>query len=160
MKGVAHADRRSLLEYHAPRVMYGLHEAFILFAFDLGARRSRLVLRASALAELCRTGIGQVPGTQVLGFPLVLGELLRGGWMTGVTPHVLTGQELNQQFRGSEWALRHYRAYAFTPGSMRFEAGPRVTYGTRTTFFNIENLMALANEGLHANRRSRLSTRR
>ncbi len=94
-----------------------------------------------------------------MGAPFVLGELLNGGFAQSTAPYVLTGRQINTMFSNGEWAFRSYRVYAFTQQSMRFEAGPRATYGTMTTFYPVEHLMAFANEGLHATKRS-LSSRR
>jgi hypothetical protein len=126
-----------------PRILYGLHERFVLFPYERGARRSKLVLRCNALRTFCESG---VLGEAVqIGAPLVLGELLDGDIaQNAFVPVVYTGRQLNAlKTRGATWAIRNHRAQPFAERSVRFETGTKTTYGTYTAYFALRLLLEL-----------------
>jgi hypothetical protein len=132
------------------RILYGLHECFVLFPYERGSRRSRLVLRASALHTFCLGGIvGKAPVT--IGAPLVLGELLNGGISKNAfVPILCSGQELNAlKSKGAEWGIRHHRAQPWAERSLRFETGTRTVFGAYTAYYSIPCLLDLTKEGPH-----------
>ncbi len=133
-----------------PRILYGLHEKFVLFPFERGSRFARLVIRCVDLHRFCQGG-GAGRRTLAIGHPFVLGEL-REGKMSKATfvPKVMGGAELSLLgTRGSnEWLIRHYRIAVLANRSMRFEAGTKRVYATHTPFFSFELLEKLTREGL------------
>lgn len=133
-----------------PRILYGLHEKFVLLPYERGARRSRLVLRARKLEEFCAQQF-TARKPLVIGAPLVLGELLEGTiFGAATTPLVCLGYRLDRlKRRGADWSLRHHRAAPFTEECLRFETGTRMVYGTYTAYYSVDELVSFSKEECH-----------
>jgi hypothetical protein len=133
-----------------PRILYGLHEKFVLLSYERGARRSRLVLRAAELVKFCNQHFTARKPIMV-GAPLVLGELLESSMLgTGAVPIVCLGHRLDRLKRyGADWSIRHHRAAPFTEECLRFETGTRMVYGTYTAYYSTDELIELSKEACH-----------
>jgi hypothetical protein len=126
-----------------PRVLYGLHERFVMLAFARGSRRARLLLRASLVSELCRVIAGG-PKPIVMGAPLVLGEILTSSVLISREDILVSGAQIHsmRRLRILEWHLRNYRV-AFCGDTLRFEAGSKTIYATHTSYYGREYLIRL-----------------
>lgn len=135
----------------SPRILYGLHESFVLFPYERGGRKIRLVLRRQKLAQLLRQpGLGL--RAQMMGRPLVLGEILDCKIQQNVfVPVLCSGKQLNELKSDKvNWAYRHYRLMGFAGGrSLRFEAGTKMIYAAHTAYYAIELLLQLTTETRH-----------
>lgn len=132
-----------------PRVVYGLHEKFVLFPYERGSRFARLVVRALDLHRLCKAGVrGRRPIPA--GAPLILGELRESVMSQNMfVPVVIDGTKLNRmRSKAIEWQLRYYRVQPFAERSIRFEAGTKNVYATYTAYFSLELLEQVTREGL------------
>lgn len=137
-----------------PRILYGLHERFVLFPYERGARKSKLVLRCTALRTFCYDGLtGGARGVSgkepiIIGAPLVLGELLDGEVSNNVfVPVICSGRELNAlKNKGANWAIRNHRAQLFAERSVRFETGTKAVFGTYTAYYSFAVLLELTKE--------------
>lgn len=133
-----------------PRVLYGLHEYFVLFPYERGARRSKLIVRCTELAKICQRDFAVMTPFMV-GAPLVLAELLESA-VTNSTfvPVVYTGRQLHRMKQpGMSWSIRNHRIQPFTKRSFRFETGTRMVFAQHTAFYSSDLLLHLANEGCH-----------
>jgi hypothetical protein len=132
-----------------PRILYGLHESFVLFPYERGAKRARLVLRCAELDRLCAGGIiGKRPLR--VGAPLVLGEILECKMAKNVfVPVVCDGYALNAlKAQRVEWCLRSHRVVGFADRSIRFESGSSTVFAAHTAYYSLELLLQLT-RGLH-----------
>lgn len=136
--------------FMSPRILYGLHERFVLFPYERGSRRSKLVIRAKKLASLCLSGL-VARDPIVVGAPLVLGEIADCRIARNqFVPVVVTGLALNAlKTAGVDWQLRYHRVRSFAERSIRFESGSKMIYATHTPYFSLELLFELTREGLH-----------
>lgn len=133
------------------RIVYGLHEDFVLFPYERGGRKIRLVLRRRALANLLAHGqLGGLPTPIVA--PLVVGEVLDfpAVEFTKFVPEVLDGHALNAvKKKRMRWTLRHYRAVRYGENMLRFEAGSAPIYEAHTAIYSYELLLKLVKEAPH-----------
>lgn len=142
----------------APRVLYGLDEVLVLFPYERGSRRSRLVMRCRALHRFCRHTVQEKP--VLLGAALIVGEVLSPRWGEAFAPSFITGTLLKDFVAGGcTWALRHYRAAYFAGAAVRFEAGSKTIFATVTGLYDLQTLQRYTLEGLTnaARTRARLS---
>jgi hypothetical protein len=133
------------------RFLYGLHERFVLFPYERGGRKIRLVLRQRALQGLLQHAtFGRLPTP--IASPLVVGELL------GLTsPHAATfvpfacdGEALNKLKKNKpHWTMRQYRAVAFGDKQVRFEAGLSGIFAAHTAIYSYELLQQLVKDEQH-----------
>lgn len=149
-----------------PRFLYGLHELFLLVPYERGAKRARLVLRASRLKtflEAHPTGFDYPP--EACGAPLVLGEIAHMPG-TNTAAMLMTGRMLqtlrypaeNGYYQGLTWHFRFHRAsWTIGGAGVRFETGTRLVYGTVTAYFTPMKLLSLLEEGYAANRKTHTS---
>jgi hypothetical protein len=140
----------------SPRLLYGLHERFLLFPYVYGSRHTRLVLRVSKLAGLLRANISKAA---MMGAPLVLGELHSVDVFRNqdLLPRVVTGQGIHSFYHlaGVQLYLRCYRVQALYRGrSLRFEVGTKLVYATHTQYFSLELLRHLIEGGSNEEARS------
>ncbi len=134
----------------SPRILYGLDETFVLFRYERGARKSRLVVRCRELLRLCRRGVsGKDPIPA--GTPLVLWEISSCPFeQSDFIPVVVNGHALNTlRAENIQWFLRYHRIRPMQNRSIRFESGTKLVYATHTAYFAIELLMQLIHEGIH-----------
>lgn len=146
------------------RVLYGLHERFVLFPYRQGAKRSRLIVRARYLRLLCRERVDDLTDLTrfPVGAPFVLGELLNiqveGNsfvpvLMTGVEVHALRAPMV-------AWARRCHRAVISPNGSVAFESGTKHVFATKTAYYDFRVLEELIDEPSHeVNPRARFPKR-
>ena len=127
-----------------PRVLYGLHERFVMLAFARGSRRARLLLRAALVSELCQVIGGPSAKPIVIGAPLVLGEIIASSVLISRDDVLVSGAQIHSMRRLGilEWHLRSYRV-AFCGDTLRFEAGSKTIYATHTSYYGREYLIRL-----------------
>jgi len=133
-----------------PRVLYGLHELFVLLPYERGAKRARLALRASRLRtflEARPAGYDYPP--EMIGAPLVLAELssLPG---TSTAAMLVNGYMLRQMYADCAiaWNIRHHRTVWTIGGAgVRFETGGRLVFGTVTKYFMPLEILSMLKEG-------------
>jgi hypothetical protein len=133
----------------APRVLYGLHERFLLFPYVYGAPHCRLVLRAELLGAMLRAPL---PKSPLLCAPLVLCELHSRSLfpMAGLIPTPTSGRGIHSFhfLGGATFYLRSYRARLLHQGlSIRFEAGTKTQFATHTQYYSLGLLRDLINQG-------------
>jgi hypothetical protein len=131
---------------HFPRLIYRLEERFVLFPFERGSKRGRLVLRARGLAAVARTWVaGNKPF--VMSAPAVLGEITQARKLpTSEVPIIVEGAFLHElnRYGSVDWCFRHCRAAFLVNVALRFEVGSRHVYATHTAYYERSFLLALA----------------
>lgn len=146
------------------RVLYGLHERFVLFPYRQGAKRSRLVVRVRFLRQLCHERVDDLADLArcPVGAPFVLGELLNATVPgNNFVPVVLSGQEVHDLRAPTvTWARRCHRAVISPNGSVAFESGTKHVFATKTAYYDFQALLDLMKEPTHeAKSRARLPER-
>lgn len=135
------------------RVLYGLHERFVLFPYRQGAKRSRLVVRARYLWTLCHERVDDLTDLTrfPVGAPFVLGELLNAQVDgNNFVPVVLTGAAVHALRAPTvAWARRCHRAVISPNGSVAFESGTKHVFATKTAYYDFRVLLELIEEPRH-----------